>query len=310
MSLGACHSSVQRRCLAVPIPFWVTHLLSGSERIRGRPRSRFVDRPVCEGGSRSPGRSSRRPGQPEPGSTAVLGTDASRIVSRRTASSAGSPPAGRTRRSGQPDPAALRQRHAKPRAGRRRGAKVHSAGATLGTAQHVEADVGRDGIQPRPQRRSVLVEPIQPPPGTYQGLLHGVLCLERRAQHPIAVADQLDPDLLQPGIHPQRLARGRVTGAICSRARSHPTSISYWRRPRPGGRPLALHRQLLDGVRFRDQRPRRPATVEPGLGTSTGYSARRAVAARVRPAQPAGTRAPSTASATPAAPSPTRSTGP
>ena len=47
-----------------------------------------------------------------------------------------------------------------------------------------------------------------------------------------------------------------------------------------------------------------------GLGTSTGYSARRAVAGWVRPAQPAGTRAPSTASATPAAPSPTSSAGP
>jgi hypothetical protein len=47
-----------------------------------------------------------------------------------------------------------------------------------------------------------------------------------------------------------------------------------------------------------------------GLGASTGYSARRAVAARVWPAQPAGTRAPSTARATPAAPSPINSTGP
>jgi hypothetical protein len=77
------------------------------------------------------------------------------------------------------DPGALRQRHAKRRASRRRGTKIHGACATLRAAQHVQADVGRDGVQPRPQRRPVLVVPIEAPPGTHQGLLHGVLRLER-----------------------------------------------------------------------------------------------------------------------------------
>ena len=124
------------------------------------------------------------------------------------------------------DPGALRQRRAKRRASGRRGTKVHGACATLWAAQHVEADVARDGVQPRPQRRPVLVEPIQPPPGTHQGLLHGVLRLERRAQHPVAVPGQLDPELLQPGIHPHRLTGGRLPGTSCSRARSHPTATS------------------------------------------------------------------------------------
>jgi hypothetical protein len=69
---------------------------------------------------------------------------------------------------------------------------------------------GRDGIHPGPQRRPVLIEPIETPPGPHQRLLHGVLRLERRAQHPVAVPDQLDPELLQLKIYPPRTRYGQA----------------------------------------------------------------------------------------------------
>ena len=58
--------------------------------------------------------------------------------------------------------------------------------------EHVEADVRRDPVEPRPQRGAAL-EPVEAAPGPHERLLHRVLGLERRAEHPVAVAGQLDP---------------------------------------------------------------------------------------------------------------------
>jgi hypothetical protein len=49
----------------------------------------------------------------------------------------------------------------------------------------------------RPPRRTAF-EPIEAPPGAHQGLLNGVLGLERRAEHPVAVGGQLRSVLLEP----------------------------------------------------------------------------------------------------------------
>ena len=62
------------------------------------------------------------------------------------------------------------------RAGR---AEVHRPGAPLAAAQHVQAHVRRDPVEPRPQRRAPL-EPVVGAPGAHHRLLHRVLGLERR----------------------------------------------------------------------------------------------------------------------------------
>ena len=78
-----------------------------------------------------------------------------------------------------------------------RGAQVHRARAALTRAQHVEADVRRDAIQPGAERRPAL-ESVEALPGAQHRLLDRVLRLERRAQHPVAVSGQLSPVLLEP----------------------------------------------------------------------------------------------------------------
>src|SRR3712207_8932066 len=52
------------------------------------------------------------------------------------------------------------------------------------------SDVGRDPVQPGAQRRTAL-EIGQPAPGPHHRLLHGVLRVEGRAEHAVAVPDQL-----------------------------------------------------------------------------------------------------------------------
>ena len=95
------------------------------------------------------------------------------------------------------DPGGLGQRRPERRRRRLGGRpEVHRAGAALPPVQHVEAHVGRDAVQPRADRRPAL-EAVEAPPRPHQRLLHGVVGLERRAQHPVAVAGQADPILLE-----------------------------------------------------------------------------------------------------------------
>ncbi len=96
-------------------------------------------------------------------------------------------------------------------------AQVHRPGAPLPAAEHVEADVRRDAVEPRPQRRAPL-EPLEAPPGADERLLDCVLRLERGREHPVAVRGQLPPVLLEltgdvvrgdaHGTHPRRMDRG------------------------------------------------------------------------------------------------------
>ena len=81
-----------------------------------------------------------------------------------------------------------RCRHGRP--------EIHRAGPPLASAEEVEADVGGDAVEPGAQRRPSL-EAIDAAPRPDQRLLGGVLGLERRAQHAVAVAGELDPVLLE-----------------------------------------------------------------------------------------------------------------
>ena len=68
--------------------------------------------------------------------------------------------------------------------------------AALG--EQIQAGVGGDAVHPRPERRAPL-EGVPPPPGTQERLLHGVLGVLERPQHPVAVHVQLPPvPLRQP----------------------------------------------------------------------------------------------------------------
>ena len=118
-------------------------------------------------------------------------TNARRIDSLASATSAGSPSSGTTRASGiGVDPGVLGPGRAVERVGHARRAEVHGQGPALAAPQHVEAHVGGDAVQPRPHRRAAL-EASSGLPRPHHRLLHGVLGLEARAEHPVAVADEL-----------------------------------------------------------------------------------------------------------------------
>ena len=107
----------------------------------------------------------------------------------------------------------LDPRRARPAAGQRvlhrrvrRAGQVHRQRPPLPAGQLVEADVGGDPVQPGAQRRPAL-EVGQPAPGAHHRLLHRVLGVEGRPEHPVAVAGQLAAVLEQPRI--ELIRRGR-----------------------------------------------------------------------------------------------------
>ena len=59
------------------------------------------------------------------------------------------------------------------------------------------ADVRRDAVQPRSQRGTALEAVACPRQRAHEGLLDGVLGVERRTEHPVAVAGQLSAVLLE-----------------------------------------------------------------------------------------------------------------
>ena len=132
-------------------------------------------------------------------------TNASRIDSRATATSAGSPAVGTTRASGigsiQSDSASGgRQRLV----GGRGGDQVHRPSPALAGAEHVEADVGRDAVEPGAEGGATL-EAVERPPRAEHRLLDGVLGLEGGAEHPVAVGGELDAMAVEAG---DQLGRG------------------------------------------------------------------------------------------------------
>ena len=77
-----------------------------------------------------------------------------------------------------------------------RRAEIHRPRAPLAPVQHVQADVGGDAVEPRAQRGTAL-EAVDAAPRAQERVLHGVLGLEGRAQHPVAVRGQLAAMLLE-----------------------------------------------------------------------------------------------------------------
>ena len=94
------------------------------------------------------------------------------------------------------DPGDLRQRAQVLEDRLARRPEVHRARAALLAAEHVEADVRGDAVEPRAQRRSAL-EALEAAPGADERLLDRVLGLERRGEHAVAVGLELGAVLLQ-----------------------------------------------------------------------------------------------------------------
>ena len=107
--------------------------------------------------------------------------------------------------------------------------------------QGVQADPGRDPVEPGPDRRALL-EVREPPPGPQIRLLYGVLRVVQRAEHPVAVRDQLTPVprelVLQ--VHPNSSTapagqpRTRRTGAVWRSRVLRVLRATTVRRRRPG----------------------------------------------------------------------------
>ena len=73
-------------------------------------------------------------------------------------------------------------------------------------AHHVERGVGGDRVQPGAQRAAPL-EPREAPPRPQQRVLHGVLGVLHRAEHPVAVCPQL-PVVCPHQLDPRALVAG------------------------------------------------------------------------------------------------------
>ena len=108
--------------------------------------------------------------------------------------------------------------------------EVHRARPALPAGEHVEADVRGDAVEPGAQRGATF-EPVVAAPGPDEGVLHGVLRLERRAEHPVAVAGQLGPVLLELLLQ----LGGRGRGAQAGHRRDPHTGAVTVRLARAGG---------------------------------------------------------------------------
>ncbi len=86
--------------------------------------------------------------------------------------------------------------------------EVHRTRAALAAVEHVVTDVRRDAVEPRAQRRTAL-EAVVRAPGADERLLHGILGVDR-AEHPVAVAGELDAMLLELLLERRRERRGRL----------------------------------------------------------------------------------------------------
>jgi hypothetical protein len=69
---------------------------------------------------------------------------------------------------------------------------IHGECPALAPPEHVQADVGRDAVQPRPHAGAPL-EALSRPPSPQHRLLDRILGVEARADHPVAVPPELAP---------------------------------------------------------------------------------------------------------------------
>ena len=105
------------------------------------------------------------------------------------------------------NPGVLGQHGAERRSRAGRSFELHRPGPPLSAPEHVEAHVGGDPVQPRPDRGPSL-ERVVGPPGPNHRLLHRVLGVEAGAEHAVAVAGELTSMELELGIEVQDICRG------------------------------------------------------------------------------------------------------
>ena len=178
-------------------------------------------------------------------------TKASRMLSRTSATSAGSASGGSTRSSAIGDTqlpsgstALQRRLHRRPR-----WAKLHRPGPPLAAPQHIQAHVGGDPVQPRPDAGASL-EPLPGPPGPHHRLLHRILGVEARPEHPVTVGGELSPVTLQV-LRSERVGVDCHTSACYGGPRTERAtegiSPPAGRRPAAGGRGPGVRARSLPG---------------------------------------------------------------
>ena len=132
------------------------------------------------------------------------------------------------------DPRVLGQAVAERRVGAGRRPEVHRLSAPLRPLQHVEADVAGDPVQPALQGGAGL-QALGATPGPDHRLLHGVLGLGARAEHPVAVAGQRAAMRLE--VMFERSAGGGAGDHNRTSYEAAPVRRSGPRRPRPAASP-------------------------------------------------------------------------
>lgn len=161
-----------------------------------------------------------------------------------------------------PDPGRLGQPGPDRGVHARRGGQVHRPGPALAAPEQVQADVGGDPVEPGAQRGAPL-EAVVAAPGPHHRLLHGVLGLEGRAQHAVAVAGQLGAVRLQPvrqrALFHRLFTVVRRPGPVRGRRFAHRRGVAH-RGPFHRDPPIRLPASAPATV------PGRPAPVCPSAG--------------------------------------------
>ena len=96
------------------------------------------------------------------------------------------------------------------------GERVHRRQPPGAAPDHVQADVRGDLVQPGPEQRAAI-EAVAGAPGPKERLLHGILGLVERGEHPVAVDVQLAPMALDERREGPLVAKGpHVDGHACA----------------------------------------------------------------------------------------------
>ena len=123
-------------------------------------------------------------------------------------------------------------------------------------------------VQPRTHRAAPL-EPVDAPPGPQQRVLHGVLGVVERAEHPVAVRlqltlqgrDEAAERLVVAGLGSRELGLGHVAGSFGHRARVCPTRPTVSPQT-PASDCAPLVRRLIDAIGIAAQRRAEPGLVD------------------------------------------------
>src|ERR687898_914839 len=90
--------------------------------------------------------------------------------------------------------------------------EIHRPCTALPPGEHVETHVRGDPVQPRTEARTTF-ERVIALPRAQECLLHGVLSLEGRTEHPVRISGELGPVRLEPLLEVRRCS-GDVPGDV------------------------------------------------------------------------------------------------